>query len=106
MPDEKITQFKNKVYNATKQIPKGKVTTYKEIAKAIGKPRSYRAIGNALNKNPFAPKIPCHRVIRSDGNIGGFAYGTQKKIRLLKSEGIKINNKGFIRHFRNFQFHF
>ncbi|MCK5322478.1 MAG: MGMT family protein [Candidatus Aenigmarchaeota archaeon] len=106
MPDEKITQFKNKVYNATKQIPKGKVTTYKEIAKAIGKPRSYRAIGNALNKNPFAPKIPCHRVIRSDGSIGGFAYGTQKKIRLLKSEGIKINNKGFIRHFRNFQFHF
>lgn len=60
--------------------------TYKEVAMAIGLPKAYRAVGNALNKNPFAPKVPCHRVIRSDGTIGGFASGTKKKIELLKRE--------------------
>ncbi len=75
----RITQFQQKVYNFVKTIPKGETATYKEVAIAIGKPKSYRAVGNALNKNPFAPAVPCHRVIRSDGQIGGFAHGHQKK---------------------------
>ncbi len=84
--------FNYKVYEATKRIPRGRVTTYSEIAKAIKNPKSYRAVGNALNKNPFAPQVPCHRVIRKDGSIGGFASGTKKKIQILESEGIKIKD--------------
>ncbi|HWA64450.1 MAG TPA: MGMT family protein, partial [Candidatus Paceibacterota bacterium] len=58
-----------------------------QVAAAIGRPRAARAVGNALNKNPFAPEVPCHRVIRSDGSTGGFAFGRKKKIQLLKKEG-------------------
>jgi len=83
----KITLFQKQVYEAVKKIPKGKTMTYAEVAELIGKPRAARAVGNALNKNPFAPEVPCHRVIRSDGAIGGFAWGGNKKIQLLKSEG-------------------
>ena len=82
----KITEFQQKVYDFVKTIPKGKTATYKEVAIAIGHPKSYRAVGNALNKNPFAPIVPCHRVIKSDGTIGGFAQGTEKKTELLKKE--------------------
>lgn len=62
--------------------------TYAEVAQAIGKPRAARAVGNALNKNPFAPRVPCHRVIRSDGTLGGFASGTAAKRALLRREGV------------------
>lgn len=82
--------FAEQVWKACKRIPKGKVGTYATIAKMIGKPKSARAVGNALNKNPFAPVVPCHRVVRSDGSVGGFASGSPKKIRLLKSEGVEI----------------
>lgn len=68
-------------------IPKGKTMTYAQVAAAIGNPKAVRAVGNALNKNPFAPQVPCHRVIRSDGSIGGFASGSKKKRALLRSEG-------------------
>lgn len=85
-----ITDFQKKVLLEVAKIPKGEVRTYKEIAKAIGKPRAYRAVGNALNKNPFVPLIPCHRVIASDGGIGGYAYGLKKKRELLKKEGILL----------------
>lgn len=81
-----MTEFQQKVYDFVKTIPKGKTVTYKEVAIAIGHSKAYRAVGNALNKNPFAPAVPCHRVIRSDGQIGGFASGTLKKVKLLKSE--------------------
>ena len=81
-----ITKFQQKVYDFVKTIPKGKTTTYKEVAVAIGKPKAFRAVGNALNKNPFAPVVPCHRVIRSDGKIGGFVHGTRKKVKLLQNE--------------------
>lgn len=81
--------FADKVYKLTKKIPKGKVTTYKIIAYKLGT-KAYRAVGNALNKNPYAPKVPCHRVIKSDGSVGGFAKGTNAKIKLLKKEGVKI----------------
>jgi len=86
------TKFQDKVYNLCKKVPKGKVTTYKEIARAIGT-KAYRAVGTALNKNPFAPKVPCHRVVNSDGSIGGFASGVDKKIRLLRKEGVEIKGK-------------
>ena len=79
------TTFAEKVYAVVKKIPKGKVLTYKEVARRIGKPKAYRAVGNALNKNTN-PKVPCHRVIRSDGDIGGFARGTKKKKEILKKE--------------------
>lgn len=81
-----ITKFQKKVYDFVKTIPKRKTATYKEVAVAIGYPKAYRAVGNALNKNPFAPIVPCHRVIRSNGEAGGFAYGTRKKVKLLRGE--------------------
>ncbi|MFA5070730.1 MAG: MGMT family protein [Patescibacteria group bacterium] len=84
------TDFQEKVWLACRKIPKGKITTYKLLAKAINKPKAFRAVGNALNKNPYAPKVPCHRVIRSDGQAGGFAGGNKKKILLLKKEGVKF----------------
>jgi len=83
--------FSKKVYGLCKKIPKGRVSTYKEIAEALNC-KAYRAVGNALNKNPYAPIVPCHRVINSNGFIGGFASGTKNKIVLLKKEGIKIKN--------------
>ena len=84
------TYFQIKVWNYLKSIPKGKVKTYLEIAKAIGKPKAFRAVGNAVGKNPYPRKIPCHRVIRSDGRLGGYSAkgGIKEKIRLLKSEKI------------------
>lgn len=88
--------FKERVYKILQKVPNGKVTTYKEIAKILGK-KSYRAVGNALNKNPRPGtrknQVPCHRVIKSNGEVGGFESGTKNKIKLLEKEGIKIENK-------------
>ena len=88
----KGTPFQVKVWKYLKTIPKGKVITYKQLAKAINMPEAARAVANACAKNPYAPKIPCHRVIRSDGGLGGYSGrgGIREKIRLLKSEKIKI----------------
>ena len=88
----KGTQFQIKVWKYLKTIPKGKVITYKQLAKAIKMPKASRAVANACAKNPYAPKIPCHRVIRSDGGLGGYSGrgGIREKIRLLRSEKIKI----------------
>ncbi len=88
----KGTLFQVKVWKYLKTIPKGKVITYKQLAKAIRMPKAVRAVANACAKNPYAPKIPCHRVIRSDGGLGGYSGrgGIREKIRLLKSEKIKI----------------
>lgn len=85
-----MANFSELVWQATRRIPKGKVATYAIIAKLIKRPKAVRAVGNALNKNPYAPTVPCHRVIRSDGLIGGFASGSNKKIKLLRSEKINI----------------
>ncbi|MBU2099774.1 MGMT family protein [Candidatus Micrarchaeota archaeon] len=90
--------FNQKVWNSIKKIPKGKISTYKLVAKKIGKPKAVRAVGNACNKNPFSPLVPCHRVVKSDGSIGGFAFGKKKKIELLKKEGIQVK-KGKINGF-------
>jgi methylated-DNA-[protein]-cysteine S-methyltransferase len=89
----KITNFQKKVYELTKKVPRGKVTTYSAIANKLKS--SPRAVGQALRVNPFAPVVPCHRVIKSDGNIGGFSGEVkgkpiQKKIAMLRKEGVKI----------------
>ena len=81
--------FNELCYRVLREVPKGKVTTYKEIARALHS-KAYRAVGNAMNKNPYAPGVPCHRVINSDGSIGGFASGTKKKIEMLKKEGVEV----------------
>ena len=84
------TKFQLKVWKYLKTIPKGKVKTYKQVAIGIKSPKSARAVANACAKNPYAPKIPCHRVIRSDGSLGGYSGkgGVKTKKRLLKREGI------------------
>jgi methylated-DNA-[protein]-cysteine S-methyltransferase len=104
---KKITDFTYIIYKVIKKIPKGRVSTYAEVASAIGNARAYRAVGNALNKNPHAfyknensltPSIkggkpaPCHRIIKSNGEIGGYAGGIEEKIKILESEGIKFKN--------------
>ena len=88
----KGTQFQLKVWSYLKKIPKGKLKTYAQVAKAIGKPKSVRAVANAIGKNPFPPKIPCHRVIRSDGKLGGYSAkgGIKTKKKLLKNEGFSF----------------
>ena len=88
----KGTQFQLKVWKYLKSIPKGKVKTYKQVAIGINRPKAARAVANACAKNPYAPKVPCHRVIRSDGTLGGFSSpgGTKTKKKLLKKEGFSF----------------
>ncbi|HLP86725.1 MAG TPA: MGMT family protein [Candidatus Paceibacterota bacterium] len=81
-----MSKFSEKVYEVVMKIPKGKVLTYKEVAKLAGNAKASRAVGNILNKN-YNPKIPCHRVIRSDGKLGGYNRGEIAKKRVLKEEG-------------------
>lgn len=83
--------FNEQCYKLLKQIPKGKVTTYSEMARAMGS-KACRAVGSAMAKNTDLIITPCHRVIRSDGTIGQFALGTDKKAELLKNEGVEISN--------------
>jgi len=84
------TEFEKKVYLAVSGIPKGEVRSYKWVAKAVGRPGSARAVGNALNRNPYAPTVPCHRVVKSDGSIGGYSKGIKSKKKLLKREGVLL----------------
>ena len=86
------TKFQLKVWKYLLTIPSGTVKTYKQVAKAINKPKSARAVANACAKNPYAPKIPCHRVIRSDGTLGGYSGsgGSKTKKKLLKMEGFSL----------------
>ncbi len=90
--DFRGTKFQKKVWNYLKTIRKGTVKTYKQVAIGINRPKSARAVANAVGKNPFAPKIPCHRVIRSDGSLGGYSGkgGVKTKKLLLKREGIIV----------------
>lgn len=80
---------KNLVYDLIKEVPKGRVTSYGEIAKKI-KSKSYRAIGKIVGQNKNIPEIPCHRVVKADGGIGGYVLGVDKKIAILKSENIEV----------------
>ena len=94
----------NKIYELLKKIPKGKVTTYGEIAKKLDS-RAFRGVGKIIGQNPNAPQVPCHRVVKSDGNISGYAFGVDKKITLLKSEGIEVLD-GKIKSFKEKLFTF
>ena len=92
--------FNNRVYKFCSKIPKGKVSTYKEIAKAM-KTKGYQAVGNALRNNPYAPQVPCHRVVKTDGTIGGFGGQTKgkkikEKVSLLEKEGVNVKNNKII----------
>ena len=88
----KGTTFQLKVWKYLKKIPRGSVKTYIQVAKGIGKPLAIRAVANAIGKNPYAPRIPCHRVIRSDGSLGGYSGkgGIKTKKLLLKKEGVTL----------------
>ena len=88
----KGSKFQLKVWKYLKSIPKGELRTYSQVAIAIKKPKAVRAVANAIGKNPYAPKIPCHRVIRSDGTLGGYSGkgGINTKRKLLKLEGILL----------------
>jgi len=81
-----------KIYKKLSEVPKGKITTYGELAKAVGMKNGQRAVGRIMNKNPYPVIIPCHRVIKSDGKVGGYAYGEEIKSNMLTKEGIKIKN--------------
>ena len=83
--------FSQNVWAVTARIPKGSVATYSQVAKALTC-RSYRAVGTALHRNPYAPQVPCHRVVGSDGRLVGFAYGLDAKRHLLEQEGIVLQN--------------
>jgi methylated-DNA-[protein]-cysteine S-methyltransferase len=89
------SKFESRVYRALKRVPRGRVITYKGLAGRIGT-NSARAVGNALARNPFPIKVPCHRVVASDRTIGGFQSGARVKKRLLKSEGIVFDEDGRI----------
>jgi len=87
-----VKTFKEKVFSAIKTIPAGSVLTYKEVARRAGSRRAYRAVGNILNKN-CDPAVPCHRVVRSDGTLGGYNRGAAKKRELLRKENALKNDK-------------
>lgn len=96
MPQSK--SFNQKIYILLKKVPKGKITTYKALANALGT-KAYRAVGQAMRCNPYAPVVPCHRVVKSDGSIGGFSGSinpkskeVRKKIRMLRKEGVEVKN--------------
>ena len=81
-----------KIYKKLLEVPKGKITTYCELAKAVGLKNGQRAVGKIMNKNPYPVIIPCHRVVKSDGKVGGYAYGEEIKSDMLTREGIVIKN--------------
>jgi len=92
--------FSEKVYDLVRKIPKGKISTYKDIAIKLNT-TAYRAVGQALRSNPYAPKVPCHRVVAKNGNIGGFMGDTNgasitKKIKMLGSEGVQLKNNAVV----------
>lgn len=86
-----MTSFQKSVYEVTKRIPRGKVATYSVVASALGMPRASRAVGTALSKNRSS-EVPCHRVVRSDGTLGGYTWGLPKKAVRLREEGVEISN--------------
>ena len=94
-----MTSFQSQCYEALKKIPAGNVISYGGLAEIIGRPNAHRAVGSAMNKNPFAPTVPCHRVVKSNGELGGFAYDISIKIKRLQKEGVHVLNNRIV----NFQ---
>jgi len=99
-----MTKFQLSVIKLVLKVPRGKVTTYKEIAITLGRPRAYRAVANVLADNPYTIKMPCHRVVRSDGEIGGYKLGTPQKVKRLVAEGVEVRNKKI--DLARYMFHF
>jgi len=98
-------KVEEKIYRKLLEVPSGYVTTYGELAKAINLKNGQRAIGQIMKKNPFPVIIPCHRVVKSDGTVGGYAYGTEIKKNMLSNEGLKINDNKILDFKKNlFQF--
>lgn len=91
-----LTSFQDKILKQIKKIPRGYVSTYKMVARACGKPKAVRSVGRACAQNSYLISIPCHRVIRSSGEIGNYQKGRAAKVKILKSEGIKIKSGRFI----------
>ena len=86
----KPTPFQLRVYAVVRRIPKGQVRSYQWVAARVGNPRAARAVGQALRRNPWPEAVPCHRVVRSDGSLGGYAWGPARKRRLLAREGADV----------------
>ncbi|MFH1478679.1 MAG: MGMT family protein [Candidatus Omnitrophota bacterium] len=89
-----LTLFEKKVYTVVKTIPRGEVRSYRWVAEMIGNPNAVRAVGSALNKNPFPLIVPCHRVMHSDGCLGGYVFGKSLKKRLLEIEKVCVKGGG------------
>jgi methylated-DNA-[protein]-cysteine S-methyltransferase len=87
--------FDERCYDLLLKIPKGKVTTYKKMAEALDT-RAYRAVGQAMNRNPCLVEVPCHRVVKSNGEVGGYAGGSVRKTELLREEGVEVSENGQI----------
>ena len=94
-----MTSFQSQCYEALKTIPSGNVISYGGLARMVGRPNAHRAVGSAMNKNPFAPTVPCHRVVKSNGELGGFADDISIKIKRLQKEGVHVLNNRIV----NFQ---
>ena len=91
-----MTRFQSDCYEALKKVPKGKVITYAGLARMIGRPKAHRAVGSAMNKNPYAPQVPCHRVVKSNGDLGGFATDIKVKIKRLQKEGVVVSDNKIV----------
>jgi len=97
--------LEHKVYKKLLDVPKGQITTYGDLAKAVGLKNGQRIVGKIMNKNPYPVLVPCHRVVMSTGKIGGYAYGEHVKTKMLSDEGVKITN-GKIESFNKKLFRF
>ena len=84
--------LQQKIFTKLLEVPKGQITTYGELSKAVGMKNGQRAVGKIMNKNPYPVIIPCHRVVMSSGKVGGYAYGDHIKAKMLHDEGIEIKN--------------
>lgn len=110
MPSSSPTSFQKEIYTLLKQVPAGYVTTYKALAEAAGT-KAYRAVGTIMKNNPYAPEVPCHRVVKSDGSIGGYKGQTEmgaevsEKIVRLRQEGVQVTG-GTIQDFEEKLFTF
>ena len=89
------SSFAERCYALLRKVPAGRVTTYRALAEALGT-KAYRAVGNAMNKNPYAPEVPCHRVVCADGSLGGYAFGVDAKLKILRKEGVSVSSSGKI----------
>ena len=98
-------KIEEKLYHKLLQVPVGYVTTYGDLAKAINLKNGQRVVGQIMKKNPFPVIVPCHRVVKSDGIVGGYVYGSERKKHMLSKEGLKISNNKIL-DFKKNLFHF